>query len=90
MSRAFVKELDEQDEKGGPIRPQSPHVNYVTPRGMTLLQDKISGLATALDDLRGRCQVPCDNNPLRSYPLFQARSLLLEVFGTPLISPKPV
>ncbi len=54
MSRAFVKELDEQEDKGGPMRPQSPHVNYVTPRGMTLLQDKIRGLAAALDGLRGR------------------------------------
>jgi transcription elongation factor GreB len=54
MSRAFVKELDEQDDKGGPMRPQSPYVNYVTPRGMTLLQDKIRGLAAALDGLRGR------------------------------------
>jgi transcription elongation GreA/GreB family factor len=54
MSRAFVKELDEQDDRSGPIRPQSPHTNYVTPGGLKLLQDKVRELAASLDGLRGR------------------------------------
>lgn len=54
MSRAFVKELDEQDDKNAPVRPQSPHINYVTPRGMRLLQEKVSGLVAALEKLKGK------------------------------------
>ena len=54
MSRAFVKELDEQDDNAGPARPQSPHVNYVTPRGLQLLQDQVRELTKARDALSGR------------------------------------
>lgn len=54
MSRAFVKELDEQDDSAGPARPQSQHVNYVTPRGLQLLQDKVRELTAARDALSGR------------------------------------
>jgi transcription elongation factor GreB len=54
MSRAFVKELDEQDDSAGPARPQSPHVNYVTPRGLQLLQDKVRELTEARVALSGR------------------------------------
>lgn len=39
MSRAFVKEADEnQAAEEVPERPQSPHPNYVTPRGLAQLQ----------------------------------------------------
>jgi transcription elongation factor GreB len=46
MSRAFVKEADE----GGrveqlPDRPQSPHINYVTPAGLKALQDRAAELS---------------------------------------------
>lgn len=54
MSRAFVKELDEQDDNTGLVRPHSPHVNYVTPRGLQLLQDKVRELSAVLDALSGR------------------------------------
>ena len=54
MSRAFVKELDDQGDSAVPLRPQSPHINYVTPRGMGLLEDKVRDLAEARHDLVGR------------------------------------
>lgn len=45
MSRAFVKEQDDKpaiDEL--PERPQSPHPNYVTPKGRALLQARCQEL----------------------------------------------
>jgi transcription elongation factor GreB len=54
MSRAFVKELDEQDDKTGPVRPQSPHVNYVTARGLELLQERVRQLTLARHALSGK------------------------------------
>jgi len=45
MSRAFVKE-DDANTSGEelPERPQSPHPNYVTPAGLTLLQAQLAEL----------------------------------------------
>lgn len=54
MSRAFVKELDEQDDPGLPERPQSPHTNYVTPRGLAQLQQKVREASELRDALAGR------------------------------------
>jgi transcription elongation factor GreB len=53
MSRAFVKELDGQEENLPP-RPQSPHTNYVTPRGLAQLQAQVQALSAARDELVGR------------------------------------
>jgi transcription elongation factor GreB len=49
MSRGFVKE-DDLEHAGTdlPERPISPHANYVTPVGLTLLQNE----ANKLDDMR--------------------------------------
>ena len=53
MSRAFVKEGD-----GGldplPDLPQSPHPNYVTPRGLLALQDRLRARQTDLAALKSR------------------------------------
>lgn len=54
MSRAFVKELDDQDDSTRPLRPQSPHANYVTPRGLRLLEDRVRSLAKSREALVGR------------------------------------
>ena len=43
MSRAFVKENDEQATEL-PERPQSPHPNLVTPRGLELLKQQEEAL----------------------------------------------
>lgn len=53
MSRAFVKELDEQADEG-PERPQSPHTNYVTPRGLEQLQDRVRELSLLREGLAGK------------------------------------
>lgn len=55
MSRAFVKETD-GDEVGSdlPERPQSPHTNYVTPRGLEELQAKVREFGAQWDALAGR------------------------------------
>jgi len=45
MSRAFVKELDgEQAEEDLPQRAPSPYPNYVTPRGVRLLHQRLQAL----------------------------------------------
>jgi transcription elongation GreA/GreB family factor len=53
MSRAFVRELDDQGGSAVPLRPQSPHINYVTPRGLGQLEDKVRDLAEARQALVG-------------------------------------
>ncbi|MCF7968804.1 MAG: GreA/GreB family elongation factor [Methylococcaceae bacterium] len=54
MSRAFVRELDDQGDNAAPLRPQSPHINYVTPRGLGQLEDKVRDLAEARQALVGK------------------------------------
>jgi len=45
MSRAFVKEGSENaGSEELPERPQSPHPNYVTPRGERLLRERLEAL----------------------------------------------
>lgn len=55
MSRAFVKELDGNEADTGLLeRPQSPHTNYVTPRGLESLQEHVRELSAMRDVLAGR------------------------------------
>lgn len=52
MSRAFVKEVDDNlpsDEL--PERPQSPHPNYVTPKGLEQLHARVHALQAERDEL---------------------------------------
>ena len=53
MSRAFVKEGD-GDLEPLPDLPISPHPNYVTPRGLAALQDRLLRLQTTLAGLKAR------------------------------------
>jgi transcription elongation GreA/GreB family factor len=46
MSRAFVKENEDQVPEL-PERPQSPHPNFVTPRGLALLREQLAELEIA-------------------------------------------
>jgi len=67
MSRAFVKEADDNlpsDEL--PERPQSPYPNYVTPRGLAHLNERLHALTEERD------QLAAQDDPL-------ARTRLLEV-----------
>ncbi len=53
MSRAFVKEADDEQSAGAlPERPLSDHPNYVTPRGLELLQARLKELQAARDRLK--------------------------------------
>ena len=52
MSRAFVKEGDDELSAGElPERPLSDHPNYVTPRGLELLQARLKDLRVQRDRL---------------------------------------
>lgn len=53
MSRAFVKEGDAELEPL-PDLPQSPHANYVTPRGWAALKDRLTATQATLSALRAR------------------------------------
>src|SRR5689334_20157225 len=53
MSRAFVKESDDDLTAGElPERPLPPHVNYVTPKGLELLQARERELAERHEELK--------------------------------------
>ena len=67
MSRAFVKEGDDELSAGElPERPLSDHSNYVTPRGLELLQARLRDLQGQRDELKA------EDEPM-------ARQKLLEV-----------
>ena len=53
MSRAFVKE-DGPDNAPLPDLPISPHPNYVTPRGLQQLRDRLADAQTLLAALKTR------------------------------------
>lgn len=53
MSRAFVREGDGDSPDDLPELPLSPHPNYVTPRGLRLLQERLRAVEqqrTSIDD----------------------------------------
>lgn len=53
MSRAFVKESDDDQTAGDlPERPVPVHANYVTPRGLTQLQSRVRELAVTHEQLK--------------------------------------
>ena len=53
MSRAFVKESDDDLAAGElPERPLPLHANYVTPRGLELLQGRVRELADRHEELK--------------------------------------
>lgn len=55
MSRAFVKESDDDLVAGElPERPVPVHANYVTPRGLELLQSRLKDLQERHDDVKRR------------------------------------
>ena len=64
MSRAFVKEDAGDGGDGLPDRPVSPHVNYVTPEGLALIDAKLARLqdelAAAGDDRAAQARVQRD------------------------------
>ncbi len=53
MSRAFVRENDDAPDEL-PERPISPHPNYVTPRGLALLDQTLAALEAEREDARSR------------------------------------
>lgn len=57
MSRAFVKESDDDLTAGElPERPVSPHVNYVTPHGLEMLQSRLKELQDRHEDVKRRSE----------------------------------
>lgn len=73
MSRAFVKETDDDNADELPERAPSPHTNYVTPAGLELLQQRVGELTAQKerlasdDDMAARQQLKQVNRDLRYY-----------------------
>jgi len=90
MSRAFVKEADDNlpsDEL--PERPQSPHLNYVTPKGLERLHGKVHALAAerdqlaAQDDPMARTRLLEVKRDLRYFQGRVERAILVDPSGQP-------
>lgn len=68
MSRAFVKEADDDLSAGElPERPLSGHANYVTPRGLELLQARLKQLQGERDRLKA------EDEPLAKQKLLEVK-----------------
>ncbi|CAL1240454.1 GreA/GreB family elongation factor [Candidatus Methylocalor cossyra] len=89
MSRAFVKETDGQDDVALPERPQSPHVNYITPAGFERLQAQVrelSALRNSLaerEDLGSRQQLKLVERDLGYYTERLRRAVVVQPEGQP-------
>lgn len=90
MSRAFVKEVDDNlpsDEM--PERPQSPHPNYVTPRGLDQLHARTHELVAerdqlaAQDDPMSRTRLLEVKRDLRYFQGRIERAILVDPSGQP-------
>ena len=90
MSRAFVKEADDNlpsDEL--PERPQSPHANYVTPRGLAQLHARVHALQeerdrlSAQDDPMARTRLLAVKRDLRYFQGRVERAILVDPSGQP-------
>ena len=90
MSRAFVKEADDNlpsDEL--PERPQSPHPNYVTARGLEQLHGKVHALQAerdrlaAQDDPMARTRLLEVKRDLRYFQGRVERAILVDTSGQP-------
>ena len=83
MSRAFVKELDEPAAERLPEKPQSPHINYVTPTGLAQLKTRVKdliALRNALidkDDLGSQQQLKMVERDLHYYTERVNRAILV-------------
>ena len=90
MSRAFVKDSDETVRAEElPERPQSPHVNYVTPLGLRQLQSRVAALAVRrrqlVDDenLASQQELAVVERDLRYYEERVKRAVLVEPENRP-------
>lgn len=90
MSRAFVKEDSADAVEELPEKPISPHTNYVTPRGLRQLQERLAeNLArraelTGSDDLAARQALPAVRRELRYLEQRLDVAVLVEPNGQPL------
>ena len=92
MSRAFVKESDEELAAGElPERPLSAHANYVTPAGLEQLQARVRELqemrerlnAQAASDPMGSHQVREVERDLRYFKAQLERAIVVDPAGQP-------
>jgi transcription elongation factor GreB len=92
MSRAFVKESDEELAAGElPERPLSAHANYVTPAGLERLQARVRELRERREQLSARAvDEPMDAQQLREvqrdFRYFKAqleRAIVVDPSGQP-------
>lgn len=89
MSRAFVKESDSEAADSLPERPQSPHTNYVTPAGLSRLQQAVRELMERKARLAGEAdmsaqqQIKQVERDLRYFEERVERAVLVEPASQP-------
>lgn len=92
MSRAFVKESDEDLTAGElPERPLPQHANYVTPKGLEMLQARVRELAerheefkrVAEDDSEARQKVREIDRDLRYFHSQLERAAVVDLLNQP-------
>ena len=90
MSRAFVKEGDDDLSAGElPERPLSAHPNYVTPRGLELLQARLKELQesrerlAAEDEAMARQKLLEVKRDIRYYKAQLERAKVVDPAGQP-------
>ena len=92
MSRAFVKESDDDLAAGElPERPLPEHPNYVTPRGLEILQARVRELTesheqwkrTADDDSAARQKLRETERDLRYFNAQLERAMLVDTHNQP-------
>jgi transcription elongation factor GreB len=84
MSRAFVKEQDEEPGGDLPDRPVSEHVNYVTPAGLRQLEQSVG----ALEEQRLALLAQANDASAQERLAYVDRDL--RYFGARLASARPV
>ncbi|MBM3599352.1 MAG: transcription elongation factor GreAB [Alphaproteobacteria bacterium] len=66
MSRAFMKELDEEVGDDTPEKAQSRHPNLITPAGLEKLKLRIAALAAERDETAAKPEDPINQTHLKS------------------------
>ncbi len=91
MSRAFMKEADESSRvETLPDRPQSPHPNYVTPKGLQQLESQVADLTqrrralAGQDTLDSRQELSIVERDLRYFEERVKRAILVEPDDQPI------
>ena len=90
MSRAFVKESDQEDADPMPERPVSTHPNFVTPAGLHQIEAQVRALETERERARAEDDKPTLARVARDLRYWTARKGSARVIEPGLTAPQAV